>query len=47
MRFSTSQEQVQQSARKIKLLLLDVDGILTDGRLYFSNSGEERRPFIP
>ena len=45
MRFSTSQEQVQQSARKIKLLLLDVDGILTDGRLYFSNSGEESKAF--
>ena len=23
-----------ESAKKIKLLLLDVDGVLTDGRLY-------------
>ena len=46
------------AAKKIKLLLLDVDGVLTDGRLYYGNSGEmasssarlcsstERRPVI-
>lgn len=32
-------------ARKIRLLLLDVDGVLTDGKLYFSNSGEEVKAF--
>ena len=26
----------------IKLLLLDVDGVMTDGGLYFSNSGDEK-----
>ncbi len=36
---------LQARARKIKLLLLDVDGVLTDGRLYFSNSGEEFKAF--
>ena len=30
---------------KIKLLLLDCDGVLTDGRLYFSASGEELKVF--
>ena len=31
--------------QKIKLLLLDVDGVLTDGRLYYGNSGEELKAF--
>lgn len=30
---------------RIKLLLLDVDGVLTDGRLYFSNQGDELKTF--
>jgi 3-deoxy-D-manno-octulosonate 8-phosphate phosphatase (KDO 8-P phosphatase) len=30
---------------KIKLLLLDCDGVLTDGRLYFSAAGEEMKVF--
>ncbi|RYZ81722.1 MAG: HAD-IIIA family hydrolase [Moraxellaceae bacterium] len=29
----------------MKLLLLDVDGVLTDGRLYFSNQGDEFKTF--
>lgn len=32
-------------ARHIKLLLLDVDGVLTDGRLYFNNQGDEFKAF--
>lgn len=32
-------------ARPIKLLGLDVDGVLTDGNLYYSNSGEEMKTF--
>jgi 3-deoxy-D-manno-octulosonate 8-phosphate phosphatase (KDO 8-P phosphatase) len=32
-------------ARRIRLLVLDVDGVLTDGRLYFSASGEELKIF--
>lgn len=32
-------------AQKIKLLLMDCDGVLTDGRLYFSASGEELKVF--
>ena len=31
--------------KKIKLLLLDVDGVLTDGRLYFGSDGEELKVF--
>ena len=30
---------------KIKLLLMDCDGVLTDGRLYFSPRGEEMKVF--
>jgi 3-deoxy-D-manno-octulosonate 8-phosphate phosphatase (KDO 8-P phosphatase) len=45
MHFSTTEEQAIEAASKIKLLLLDVDGILSDGRLYFSNSGEEIKAF--
>lgn len=36
---------VLKAAQKIKLLLLDVDGVLTDGRLYYGNSGEEMKAF--
>jgi len=45
MKFNTNSESLTSTASQIKLLLLDVDGILTDGRLYFSNSGEEIKAF--
>lgn len=32
-------------AQQIRLLVLDVDGVLSDGRLYFGNSGEEIKNF--
>ena len=31
--------------QKIKLLLLDVDGVMTDGGIYYSNSGDELKKF--
>jgi 3-deoxy-D-manno-octulosonate 8-phosphate phosphatase (KDO 8-P phosphatase) len=34
-----------ERARRIKLLLMDCDGVLTDGRLYFGTSGEELKVF--
>lgn len=37
--------QVQTKAKSVKLLVLDVDGVLTDGKLYFSNQGEETKAF--
>jgi 3-deoxy-D-manno-octulosonate 8-phosphate phosphatase (KDO 8-P phosphatase) len=37
--------ELHQRAARIKLLLLDVDGVLTDGRLYFGNSSEEFKSF--
>lgn len=32
-------------AATIRLLALDVDGVLTDGRIYYGNSGEELKAF--
>ena len=32
-------------AGNIKLLALDVDGVLTDGRIYYGNDGEELKSF--
>ena len=37
--------EIVERARKIKLLLMDCDGVLTDGRLYFSARGEELKVF--
>jgi 3-deoxy-D-manno-octulosonate 8-phosphate phosphatase (KDO 8-P phosphatase) len=36
---------VRKIAREIKLLVLDVDGVLTDGSLFFGASGEELKVF--
>lgn len=41
----SQQNEILQRARHIKLLVLDVDGVLTDGKLYFSNSGDEMKAF--
>lgn len=45
MIFNKPQKQVIAAAQAIKILVLDVDGILTDGKLYFSNNGEEIKAF--
>ena len=37
--------EVLEKARKVKLLLMDCDGVLTDGRLYFTEKGEEMKVF--
>jgi 3-deoxy-D-manno-octulosonate 8-phosphate phosphatase (KDO 8-P phosphatase) len=36
---------VLERAGRIRLLVLDVDGVLTDGRLYLSPTGEELKVF--
>lgn len=38
-------DDISLKARGIKLLLMDCDGVLTDGRLYFSATGEEMKVF--
>jgi 3-deoxy-D-manno-octulosonate 8-phosphate phosphatase (KDO 8-P phosphatase) len=37
--------EVISLAKNIRLVLFDVDGVLTDGRLYFSDSGDEIKSF--
>ncbi|MCZ6500568.1 MAG: HAD hydrolase family protein [Gammaproteobacteria bacterium] len=36
---------LEKLAASIELLILDVDGVLTDGRLYFSANGDEAKAF--
>lgn len=36
---------ITEKAAKIKLLILDVDGVLTDGRLHYTQQGEELKVF--
>ena len=38
-------DDIIQRAKNIHLFVLDVDGVLSDGRLFFSNSGEEIKAF--
>lgn len=38
-------ETILAKARQVKLLLLDVDGVLTDGTLFFSSDGTESKAF--
>jgi len=39
------ESHISVRAKKIKLLLMDCDGVLTDGRLYFGPGGEELKVF--
>lgn len=38
-------DQFKEQLKTVKLLSLDVDGILTDGGLYYTETGEELRKF--
>ena len=42
---ATNNQKILSRAKSIRLLLLDVDGVLTDGQLYFGNNGEELKTF--
>ena len=44
-RVKKTTEVVTRKARKIRLLLLDVDGVLTDGRILFDSQGRELKCF--
>lgn len=37
--------ELEEKAKKIKLIILDVDGVLTDGRLVIGDSGQEFKFF--
>ncbi|MDP2941913.1 MAG: hypothetical protein Q8O36_00140 [Candidatus Omnitrophota bacterium] len=36
---------IEEKAKKIKLLILDVDGVMTDGRIIYDNFGDEFKAF--
>lgn len=38
-------KKIPERAKHIKLVIFDVDGVLTDGRLFFDNNGEEYKAF--
>lgn len=38
-------EELLEKAKKIRALILDVDGVLTNGVMYYSNYGEEIKAF--
>ncbi len=38
-------DTLRERARRIRLLVLDVDGVLTDGRIYMSATGEDLKVF--
>lgn len=40
-----NKKTLQQKARKIKLLILDVDGVMTDGSIILDNEGNELKRF--
>lgn len=39
-------EKAAQNAAKVKLIIFDVDGVLSDGRLYYGNDGEMLKAFF-
>ena len=38
-------QTVQTLARPVKMLVMDVDGVLTDGSIYLTDSGDELKAF--
>lgn len=38
-------DKIKAFAKNIKLIILDVDGVMTDGSLYFDNQGQEFKAF--
>jgi len=38
-------EELEERMRELRLMIFDVDGVLTDGTLYFSDSGAEMKAF--
>lgn len=45
MNISDFPQDIIERAKKIRILVLDVDGVLSDGKLIFSNSGDELKTF--
>ena len=45
MKFKRSETEVRERAAAVKLLILDVDGVLTDGGLIWNADGQESKVF--
>ena len=45
MRFTVDSSQLTGRIKKIKLLILDVDGVLTDGRIIYDSKGRDSKFF--
>jgi 3-deoxy-D-manno-octulosonate 8-phosphate phosphatase (KDO 8-P phosphatase) len=45
MEVEVAEENILERARKIRMLVIDVDGILTDGRIIYDNFGDELKFF--
>ena len=45
MQFNCGEAEARRRATAIRALGLDVDGVLSDGRLYFTSAGEEIKAF--
>lgn len=39
-------QQAEQKASKIRLIIFDVDGVLSDGKLYYGDNGESLKTFF-
>ncbi len=45
MEYKNNKDSISKKAKELKLLVLDVDGVLTDGRLFFDHHGAEYKTF--
>lgn len=45
MIYSPPTQSILEKAAKIKLVIFDVDGVLTDRKIYLSDTGEEQKAF--
>ncbi len=43
--FRVKSSELKKKAKKVKLLILDVDGVMTDGRIILDNTGNEIKSF--
>jgi 3-deoxy-D-manno-octulosonate 8-phosphate phosphatase (KDO 8-P phosphatase) len=40
-----TQDEIQQRARAVRMVVFDVDGVLTDGSLFYGDDGQEYKAF--
>lgn len=43
--FDSLPDEILERARRIRLVIFDIDGVLTDGSLFFDNQGQEYKAF--